>query len=107
MWIEIECHISLVTVVSPGRRPGSNACIEYLVCSMYNRVVRFSFFGVFFKRAFQHSIIGTHTVHIRQEDRKILLKPHGKLKVYVVTLYTDEEGKVNVFSSYIVKMSGF
>ena len=29
MWIEVECHISLVTVVSPGRRPGTTLNILY------------------------------------------------------------------------------
>ena len=59
----------------------------------HSRVVPFSVVVISAKRVFQHSIIGTHIVYIRQQDQKILLKPikeHGPIKVIAVTLYTVE-----------------
>ena len=32
---------------------------------------------------------------------------HGPIKVYVVTVYTGEGGKLQVYSAYLVKMSDF
>ena len=34
MWIEIVCHNSLVTVVSPGRRSGTNASLKYVTVEL-------------------------------------------------------------------------
>ena len=76
---------------------------------MYSRLVRFFHFLQLSTGAFDTKYLVPNQVDPQKKLGPIISQKiwHDTLKVYEVTLCTDEGGKSQVFSTYLVKMSDF
>ena len=74
-----------------------------------SRLVRFFYFLELSTTPFDTKYLRPNQVDPQKKLGPIISQKiqHGTLKVYEVTVCTDEEGKSQVFSTYLVKMSDF
>ena len=73
---------------------------------VYNRLVHFFYFFELSMGAFDTKYLGPNQVKPQKKLGLIISQKtqHDKPKVYLVTVCTDEGGKTQVFSTYLVKM---